>query len=1247
MNENNQYVVLLDNEEFGPYSLNTIREVQLMPETLVKLQSEDEYRPAVYYPELRDFLMHNDNLEPSISNIDLYSLYFYYRENYQKYGPLSLWELSLLDIDEDTQLSIDNMQSWVSAKSIEGLITTINQISPEVEYDKFKLDKEELKDIIKDQEEDLANKEKELESKSKILSEQQKELLEKNEVIERFRREEQDREIKLQKKQKELEQMLSELKTTEEPLIEHLLFDLDSDYKHKYLSCDSQLKNLISTLRNFLPKEENFVKVFPNRDAEVEYNLNLYREIIDDFTKKLKQIEEIVNGASKAYDEDIQLLENSLSKLQQISTNQKVKEAVQDYEKKIIEIEGLSLTSKEGILDSLKQGLDNKKIEILNQLNEEKRKESLRIFEVKSEISKQYQQILNNSYQVEEVLQSIHNKFSKLFDKSYDTALPLSDIWKKIEDWKQQPPTHLLLGSKKVSTYIGNKEVEFKKRIFFGFLNSKHLLLRYNKSTKSTAEAFVTTLIGRLVASSCPGDVQVSMLDIEDMCGTSNILTKLNRQVYSLCVKSDDVRRIIDWMKDHIADVKVNLLLSPINSLKEYNEKKDNKEAYQVLVIKGFPFGFGGELLSVFNSLLRNGINAGVNIVMLVDEDETETNDDAKKLMSRISNDAFQNCSCVNFVTNQIGCDEFCELDILSDEVLTQIIYNVNKRFEVKEDDKAILLSDYLSAEEDWWNLHSARSVEIPFGLADDKQVAKLKITQESGQNSAVVIGIPGSGKSVFLHSIICNAIVNYSPEELNLYLIDFSGVEFNTYANHQLPHARVIAPEAEREFGLSILTELVEEGNRRMTLCRENEVSNIVDLKVRHPGIKVPRLLVIIDEFQKIFEIENDAISREANSKIHIIIQEFRKFGINLILATQRLPSGSILPKDLIANRVVFKSSANDFAALITLPSTLRVPQLRTGECIYNSESGSQYDNTRVQGFFISMNDINSLLDNVFAHSKHRGVGNSNMIVFRGNDLPSFCERRIEKGHCFTTTIPTEVGIYLGESIAINDTDVCAVIRKETGNNIIVIGGEQKVAQRIAYYATLSTTTAHSDNSAIFYVFNHLRPEEDIPELNDTFMSLPFVVKMANKTDDVIESLTEIQAEIEARKNDETRSMEHIYLSFYGFQLARMYDRGGRRGDDVSECGKLLDYILRNGSTYGIFAILQVDNLDNFSRIGVPISVFNYRIALQMSENDSNKVVASSIANKLFVFNRPSSIYRAYFRDNNRNLTVKFKPYK
>ena len=47
------------------------------------------------------------------------------------------------------------------------------------------------------------------------------------------------------------------------------------------------------------------------------------------------------------------------------------------------------------------------------------------------------------------------------------------------------------------------------------------------------------------------------------------------------------------------------------------------------------------------------------------------------------------------------------------------------------------------------------------------------------------------------------------------------------------------------------------------------------------------------------------------------------------------------------------------------------------------------------------------------------------------------------------------------------------------------------------------------------------------------------------------------------------------------------------------------------------------------------------------MNEGDSNKIMGSSVANRLFDFSRKSSVYRAYFRDNNRNVTIKFKPYK
>lgn len=1276
MNHDNQYIVLLDNEQYGPYNLATMRNMKLMPDTLVKsLFAGDEFRPAYSFSELSGYLldgvfydteeMEDDTLlnvgeqhpEITIENID--SATFYYKENGNIYGPFSLLELSLLDVNENTELSVNNMRTWTFAGNIHGFLEILRVFSGEDELENISLDKEELENVIKDQEEDLIKRQKEIKAKDKKLANQQKELVDKQQEIDLLKQKETERELSYQMKQMELELMRKQMeldligtqpKIVEQQWVERPTFDFSADYKNRYTAFENQLTLVISSLKSLLPKDERYVKVFPSHDDEVEFRVDTYRQTMLRLGELFAQIGKIVHDVNVMYDEDIQLLDSSMSKLQHDTISQlnaNVKEAVDESKAQIRELENISLSSKDTIFEALRRELEEKKLEIARKMNVEKQNGIQRINQVKSEIISLHGQLLEISRQADEIFKEIDQEAANYFDKSYDLSLASSDVWEKIANENLLPQSYSLLGTEEQTIGQDNNILTVRKRVFLDFLNSKNLILRYNKATKGKAYSFVTTLLARMIAVSQPGNVQVSMIDMDEMCGISNILTRLNRQVYSLCVKSEESRKLIEWMKDHIADIKVNLLQSPINSLKDYNSKKENKEAYQILVIKGFPSGFGADMISGLNSILSNGIDTGINVILLIDEDELNRNDDARKIMSRISDDSMQKCQCVDLANQKFNEQKLCNLEILSDVTVTKIVQYANRGFEVREDEK-VLLSDYLQAEDDWWTGKTARYAEIPFGLTDDKMVAKLKITQESGQNSAVVIGIPGSGKSVFLHSVICNAIVNYSPDELNLYLIDFSGVEFNTYANHRLPHAKVIAPEAEREFGLSILTELVEEGGRRMVLCRDNDVSNIVDLKARHPELKVPRLLVIIDEFQKLFEIENDAISRDANSKIHIIIQEFRKFGINLILATQRLPSGSILPKDLIANRVVFKSSLNDFSALISLPSTMRMPQLKTGECIYNSESGSQYDNTRVKGFFISMNDINALLDKVYALGERKGFANGAMTIFRGNELPDFRGRRMIGSHCYTSDIPDEVGIYFGESIAINDTDVCSTVRKEAGNNILVIGGEPDVAQRIAYYATLSATTAHNDDSASFYVFNFVRGSEDeIDEMNDMFLSLPFNVKMANKLNEVTEYLTEIKEEIELRKEDETRPMNHIYISFYAFQLARMFDRGGRRGDDVSDCGKLLDYILNIGPTYGAFIILQVDNLESLSRIGNQMNRFNYRIALQMSENDSNKVVGSSIANKIFEFNRPSSKFRAYYRDNNRNLTIKFKPYK
>ena len=106
-----------------------------------------------------------------------------------------------------------------------------------------------------------------------------------------------------------------------------------------------------------------------------------------------------------------------------------------------------------------------------------------------------------------------------------------------------------------------------------------------------------------------------------------------------------------------------------------------------------------------------------------------------------------------------------------------------------------------------------------------------------------------------------------YSPDEVEFYLIDFKkGVEFKTYATHHLPHARVIAIESEREFGLSVLERLDAELRRRGELFRAAGVQDLPDFRKARPDERMPRVLLVIDEFQEFF-VEDDKLAQDAGA--------------------------------------------------------------------------------------------------------------------------------------------------------------------------------------------------------------------------------------------------------------------------------------------------------------------------------------------------------------------------------------------
>src|SRR5439155_16183610 len=109
-----------------------------------------------------------------------------------------------------------------------------------------------------------------------------------------------------------------------------------------------------------------------------------------------------------------------------------------------------------------------------------------------------------------------------------------------------------------------------------------------------------------------------------------------------------------------------------------------------------------------------------------------------------------------------------------------------------------------------------------------------------------LIAGKTGSGKSTLLHALITNVALHYSPEEVELYLVDFKkGVEFKTYATHELPHARVVAIESEREFGLSVLERLDAELRLRAEKFRAAGVQELRNYRQANSGQVLPRILL------------------------------------------------------------------------------------------------------------------------------------------------------------------------------------------------------------------------------------------------------------------------------------------------------------------------------------------------------------------------------------------------------------------
>lgn len=219
---------------------------------------------------------------------------------------------------------------------------------------------------------------------------------------------------------------------------------------------------------------------------------------------------------------------------------------------------------------------------------------------------------------------------------------------------------------------------------------------------------------------------------------------------------------------------------------------------------------------------------------------------------------------------------------------------------------------------------------------------------------NALVGGAVGQGKSNLLLVLIHSLASKYAPTDLQMILLDLKdGVEFSQLGpddrgRNWLPHVLAMGLEFDLHFALATLRWTVAEMSSRATKMRAAGVSKIGDY--RKVGA-MPRLLIVIDEFQRLFEGDDNSVD-EAATLLEQIARTGRSYGVHVVLASQTISGirGLAAKSDAIFgqfhNRISMKNTPSESAAILA-PTNTAAAQLRNrGEVVLNDALGDPDSN-------------------------------------------------------------------------------------------------------------------------------------------------------------------------------------------------------------------------------------------------------------------------------------------------------------
>jgi S-DNA-T family DNA segregation ATPase FtsK/SpoIIIE len=217
-----------------------------------------------------------------------------------------------------------------------------------------------------------------------------------------------------------------------------------------------------------------------------------------------------------------------------------------------------------------------------------------------------------------------------------------------------------------------------------------------------------------------------------------------------------------------------------------------------------------------------------------------------------------------------------------------------------------------------------------------------------------LVAGTTGSGKSGCVNAILSSILMQASPNEVRLVLVDPKQVELNHYEN--VPHLLTPVVTSPR-LAANVLSNLIVEMESRYGIMSEARARNLVELnrvRKKKGEAPLPHILCVIDELADLMMVA----PAEVEDSIIRLAQKSRATGIHLVLATQR-PSTDIITGTIkvnIPSRIAFAVSSQTDSRVI-LDQGGAEALLGQGDMLFRGAGTSKL--SRVQGAFITEDEI------------------------------------------------------------------------------------------------------------------------------------------------------------------------------------------------------------------------------------------------------------------------------------------------